>query len=250
MIKKTILLIISFLFLCCYKKNEKQTEKETLLIASDKSSFINETESTFKIFSDSTYLLKITVNGNSYDKVENFKGHLKIKNDSIEFFPFRLEFGRSEKACLKNGFIEFLNDGMIFRMKINSTKLKVKNLINFSKFQNYAVFNYEKEKENDKNANLDLNETDIYEIEDLLKAEFKNKNNIYPYDKYLKQIVAYKNVNGEKYVNVKCFCQSRDKLENFKKHIIEMLDGGKCNIYIVLNLSKKKVEVFNVAGLA
>ena len=141
----------------------------------------------------------------------------------------------------------FFNDGMTFRMKIDSTKLKVNNLINFSKFQNYAVFNYEKENENDKNENINLSDTDIYEIENFLKAEFKNNTNIYPYNKYLKQIVAYKNVKGEKYVYIKCFCQDKYELESFKKHIIQMHDGGKCNIFILLNLTKKKIEVFNVA---
>ena len=248
MIKKTFLLLISFLFICCNKKTEKETE--ILLIASDKNSFENQSVSTFKIFSDSTYVLNITVNGNYYDKVENFRGHLKIKNDSIEFFPSRLEFGKSKKASLKNGYIDFFNDGMTFRMKIDSTKLKVNNLIDFSKFQNYAVFNYEKENENDKNENIDLSETDIYEIENFLKAEFKDNTNIYPYNKYLKQIVAYKNVKGEKYVYIKCFCEDKYELESFRKHIIQMHDGGKCNIFILLNLTKKKIEVFNVAGLA
>jgi hypothetical protein len=219
MVKKILLILISFLLISCHKK----TEKEILLIATDKSSFVNQTESTFKIFSDSTYLLNIIVDGNNYDKVENFKGHLKIKSDSIEFFPSRLEYGNSEKACLKNGFIEFINGGRSFRMKINSTKLKVNNLIDFSKFKEYAVFNYEKENENDKNVSFDMNETDIYEIENILKTEFKNKTN-YQYNKYLKQIIGYKNINGEKYAQINCYCQNRDNLENFRKYVIQMND--------------------------
>lgn len=248
MVKRTFQILISFLILSCHTKIEK--EKEILLIATDKSSFINETELTFKIFSDSSYVLNIIVNGDNYDKVENFKGHLKIKNDSIEFFPSRLEFGNSEKANLKNGFIEFISDRALFRMKINSTKLKVNNLIDFSKFENYAVFDYEKEKQNDDNTKIDLNESDIYEIENLLKPEFKKRKNLNEYGRYLKQLIGYKKANGEKYVIIRSFCESRYQLENFRKSVIEMNDGGKCNIFIVLNLTQKKIETFNVAGLA
>ena len=71
------------------KKNEK--EKKLLLIATDKSSFINKTELTLKIFSDSTYVFNVNVNGQLYNKVENFKGYVKIKNDSLDFFPSRFE---------------------------------------------------------------------------------------------------------------------------------------------------------------
>lgn len=249
MSKRILLFFITFLLFSCHKKSEKQ--KELLLIASDKSSFIDKTELTFKIFSDSTYIFNVNVKGELYDKIENFKGYLKIKNDSLDFFPSRFDFIEAEKANLKNGYIEFVNGTTPFRMKIISTKLKVNNLINFSKFKNYAVFNYEKkERENDENLNIDLNEQDIYEIENLLKPEFKKKKNLNEYDKYLKQLVGYKKANGEKYVSIKCFCESRYILDNFRKHVIEMNDGGKCNIFIMLNLTKKKIEIFNVAGLA
>lgn len=247
--KRTLLFLISFLLFSCHNKNEK--EKELLLIATEKSSFINKSELTFKIFSDSTYIFNVNVKGQLYDKVENFRGYLKIKNDSIDFFPSRFEFIHAEKANLKNGYIEFINGNAPFRLKIDSTKLRVNNLINFSKFKNYAVFNYEKnEQENDGNLNVDLNEKDIYEIESLLKPEFKKKKNLNEYDKYLKQLIGYKKANGEKYVIVKCFCESRYLLDNFRKYVIEMNDGGKCNIFIVLNLTKKKIEIFSVAGLA
>ncbi|WP_210646921.1 hypothetical protein [Flavobacterium flabelliforme] len=249
MAKRTFLFLILILLFSCHKKNERA--KELLLIATDTSSFINKTELTLKIFSDSTYVFNVNVNGQNYNKVENFKGYVKIKNDSLDFFPSRFEFIRADKANLKNGYIDFIDGDAPFRMKINSTKLKVNNLIDLSKFKNYAVFNYEKNvRENDENLNIDLNEKDIYEIESLLKPEFKKRKNLNEYSRYLKQLIGYKKANGEKYVIIKSFCESRYQLENFRKNVIEMNDGGKCNIFIVLNLTQKKIEIFSVAGLA
>lgn len=37
--------------------------------------------------------------------------------------------------------------------------------------------------------------------------------------------------------------------EKSMKYIIRMQDGGKCNLYFIINLTKNKVELFNIAGV-
>lgn len=240
-----------FLILCCFiscRKN-KNLEKEVLLSASDKRSFIDTTKLSFKLFSDSTYIFNVNVKGELYDKVENYKGSVTIEKDSLYFFPSRFGYNNAEKANLKNGYIEFLDDKEPLRMKIDKTKLYVKETLDYKKFKNYAFFNYEKYgDEDDENKNYDVTEKDIYEIESLLKPEFRAKK-LDNYENYLKQVIGYKNTKGEVFAKVKCFCNSQDKLERFQKNIINMSDGGKCNLYIVINLTKKKIEFFITGGM-
>lgn len=142
-IKITAILLI---FLSCNKSEKTKTrpEKKVIFLATQKFSQLNEIDRTFKIFEDSTYLFNEKIVDINHSKVEHWEGKLQILKDSLKFFPFRLDYNRSENAVLKNGFIEFIDGEYPDRMKIEKTSLYVKNLINLKNFENYSVFTFYK----------------------------------------------------------------------------------------------------------
>lgn len=247
----SIFILVLILISC--NKNQKN-DKDIVLLASENSASIDTTDIVFKIFSDSSYAFNVKEKGNNYNKTENYYGKVQIKNDSLIFFPFRFEYLRAEKAVLKNNFIEFLDSDEDFRMKITKTSLNVKNLIDFANFKDYAVFTYYPIQQNkyeiEKFENYDLTTLQLKNIDKILTAEFNKRHELYKYSEYLKQIQAVKNKKGEKLVRVLCRCKSKNNISNFEKYMIRMSDGGKCNIYIVLNLTTNKIEIFSVAGMA
>ena len=236
------------------RKPVQNSKKEALLIATHNSYAFSKIERTFKIFSDSTFEFTESLQEPNHTKKETFGGKAQIINDTIKFFPFELDFNRAETAVLKNGFIEFIDGEFPYRMLIENSKLEGKNLINYSKFNDYSVFTFYKKfqrfPEEKKYKNFDLSTKDLEKIEAILKKEFAQNKNLKKYSEYIKQIMSVKNEQNENIILIRCFCKNSSSIEDFRYHQIEMHDGGKCNIYIKLNLSKGKIEIFNIAGLA
>lgn len=70
------------------------------------------------------------------------------------------------------------------------------------------------------------------------------------YSDYLKQVTSLKNEKNENIIGIHFYCKSDDKLESFQFYKIRMMDGGNCNVFIRLNLTTRKIELVNIAGLA
>ncbi|WP_333852170.1 hypothetical protein [Epilithonimonas sp.] len=247
-------LLILFLCLSCKKLekiSERITQKDTLLIAKQEFSNFNKINRTFIIFSDSSYIFNDYLKETNHRKEESFEGILKIKNDTINFFPFELDYNEAETAVLKNGFIEFTDGEAPDRMKIEKTTLKVNNLIDFKSFKDYAVFTDYKKFENDNSyKSFDLTAKDLMKIETILKNEFQKNKHLRKYSDYLKQVTSLKNEKNEEIVGIHCYCKDDDLQESFQFYKIGMEDGGNCNVYIRLNLTTGKIEILNIAGLA
>lgn len=229
-------------------------EKETLLIATQKFTDLNKIERTFKIYTDSNYIYTEIINESNHNKTESWRGKVQISNDTIKFFPFRLDYNRSETAILKNGFIEFIDGEYFDRMKIVRTNLNVKNLIDFKNFKDYSVFTFHKSANNLTSqksfANYDLTSKELNKIDILLKQTFSQNNKLRKFSDYIKQVEAVKNANDDKIIFIRCFCKNKHLQESHEYFLTSMNDGGNCNIYIELNLTTGKIETLNIAGLA
>lgn len=253
-----IYILIIFISLSNCNKFEREPDQNietgTLLNATHNSYSFEKIERTFKIFSDSTFVFTESLHQPNHTKKETFEGKAQINNDTIRFFPFRLDFNRAETAVLKNGFIEFIDGEFPYRMFIQSSNLKIKNHIDYSKFKDYSVFTFYKKFQRfpqEKNyTNFDLKSKDLAKIEAILKKEFIQNKKLNKYSEYIKQIESVKNEQNENLIFIHCYCKNSPSIEDFLYYQIEMNDGGKCNIYIKLNLSTEKVEIFNVAGYA
>ncbi len=251
---KISLFLIAILFLSCNKsqnQSSKIIQKDTLLIAKQNFDGFRKIKRTFTIFSDSTYSFKDILKDVNRSKEENFEGRLKIKNDTIKFAPFELDYNKAETAVLKNGFLEFIDGEEPDRMKIEKTSLKVDNRIDFKNFKDYAVFtDYKKFKRDIKNKSFDLTTDDLKKIEEILKIEFNKNERLRKYTDYLKQVTSLKNEKNENIIGIHFYCKSKDLLDSFQFYKIGMMDGGNCNVYIRINLTTGKIELVNIAGLA
>lgn len=252
---KALSVVLLTTILSCFKLENKPSEKETLLVAVYENTDLNKINETFKIYKDSTYLFTQNTIEPNHSKLEKFEGKVQIKNDTIQFTPFGFSFNNAKTAVLKNGFVEFIDsDDYPYRMKIEKTSLFVKNNIDFNRFKNYAVFTFYKKynriTEENNNSNYDLNNNDLKKIEAILSSQIKKNKNLNNYSSYLKQIVAERNEKNEVIVFAHLFCKDQHTLSNYQYYEISMMDGGKCNIRISLNLSTGKINFINIAGLA
>lgn len=251
---KINLLLILILFLSCNKSEDKSNrikQKDILLIAKQNFDGIRKINRTFTIFSDSSYIFKEIIKETNHSREESFEGFLKIKNDTLKFSPFEFDYNEAETAVLKNGFIEFIDGEEQDRMKIEKTSLKVNNQIDFKNFKDYAVFTDYAKFENDHiYKTIDLTTKDLKQIDIILKDQFQNNKHLRKYSDYLKQITSFKNEKSENVVSINCFCKSIHISDSFQFYKTDMHDGGNCNVYIQLNLTTGKIEIFNIAGLA
>ena len=76
------------------------------------------------------------------------------------------------------------------------------------------------------------------------KSKLKNKK------EYVKQCRIVTNANNEIEVWINCYCKDKYYESGFKYNLIQMNDGGNCNISVKINLSKKEYSELNIAGLA
>lgn len=248
--------VILFATLSCNKAENTtlQNQKEVIFLSTQKFSDFNKIDRTFKIFKDSSYVFTEIVDEVNHKRNEIWEGNVKIKNDTLKFSPFELDYNNSETAVLKNGFIEFIDGEYLDKMKIEKTSLPIKNLIDFENFKDYALFTFY-QKFNDLPSqkdfkNHDLTTKELMKIDTILKQEFSKNNKLKPFSEYLKQIESVQNKKGDNIIFIHCYCKIKHLEESFKYYQSSMMDGGKCNIFIQLNLTTGKIEVFNIAGMA
>ena len=240
------------------KKNEKQkVEKVKLLIAEN----IYDLSGTIKlnIFSDSTYIFNIFKKDFNYEKIEKFNGRCYQKKDTIYFAPFEFEYNGSEKAIIKNNFIEFVGGKFPLKIEIKEHTLKSLNTLNFEEYIDYAIFSFDQNfytptyygyKPNTIKA-ADLDQNDLIKLDMVVKKCFsENGINLKDFNTYVKQCIPFMNSKNEKEVWISLYCKDYHINKEYKYSIIRMNDGGNCNINLKINLTKRNYSELNIAGEA
>jgi len=243
-----ILLFFTFLIGCKNDSNLKTQEKRELIIEAGSGEKGSED---FKYYSDSTYTFYLKSIEFDYEKVEKFRGSCHLKNDTLYFTPFEFKPTKSEKAILKNNFIEFIGKYSSYRLEIKKNNTKIKSKLNFKKIRDFAVFTYYPESEKSNYKPYDLNQSELEKANKILEKCFEeNKSKLRNSTEYVKQCVAVKNANNEIEVWISCYCKNSFNKNGYKFYQIEMNDGGNCNILIKINITKETISELAIAGLA
>jgi len=214
---------------------------------------------TLIFYADSTYSFSVKEEDSNYEKIEKFKGLYFVKHDTIYFEPFNFRFNRSNKAVIKNNYVEFVDGDYPLKIEIKKNKIKTKSDLNLSKFEDYAIFTFDPKFYSSTYYNYnpnqikpyDLNQSELIEVTEILKKCFSDhKDKLRTIDNYIKQCIVVINSKGEKEVWVSCFCKSPFVEHIYKYSIIMMNDGGNCNINMKINLTKKSYSELIIAGEA
>ena len=257
---KILYFLILSLFINCKKekiKIDKQTKIEQVYAENDYGIFggtIN-----LKIYSDSSYICKKNEKNPEYEKSETFNGRYKIIADTINFFPSDFRLINATKAVIKNNFIEFVDGTFPLRIEIKRNKLNSKTNLNFDKYKSYAIFTFNKKFNSylyiDFKSNsikpYDLNQKELELLHAVISKSFaENKTKLRNENDYLKQCIAVKNSKNEIEIWVACYCKENGIRNGFKYSLIEMSDGGNCNVHLKINLTKKTYSELNISGSA
>jgi len=182
---------------------------------------------------------------------KKFNGHCYLIKDTIYFKPLEFNYTNSEKAVIKNNFIEFISKEKSFRIKIKKSALKIESQLDLTKFEDYAIFTYKPYDEDTDFKPYDINQIQLKGIDMILNKCFtENKSKLRNKDEYLKQCIAVTNQNNEQEVWIHCYCKSPHADRSLKYNQIKMNDGGNCNISVKINLTKKEYSQLIIAGLA
>lgn len=254
----TILFIAFFgLFLHNTENIKKsQTEKIQQISATNKYHFGGSMN--FEFYSDSTYTFVNTKNKPYDNKIENFEGSCFFKNDTIYFKTVKFGFNGSEKAVIKNNFIEFIDGKFPLKIEITKNLFQRKEALDLKKHKDYAFFTFDPKfygyhfdyKPNTIKA-YDLNQKELAEVDQILKKCFsKNALLLRKIDQYVKQCIVIINDKQEKEVLVYCYCQDSSIEAEYKYSFIDMSDGGNCNVSVRINLTKHNYSKLYIAGEA
>jgi hypothetical protein len=224
-----------------------ETERDRILLAKDTVSHLGFETYSFEIFSDSSYLYSTFSDflGDSATSVH--RGRLRIKEDSLMFNP-DLSFNGASLAVLKNGYVEFVKGEYPYRIKIHNTSLSESNYVDYEKFKDYAVFYDDRISTMEY---LEVTNSDLNMIDSLGKAFFvANYPLVKPFGDYLKQVIVSRESNGGLSFVVKCFCKNLHIKSEFRKSLIDMSDGGNCNVRFLIDFNNKTCDYLIIAGEA
>lgn len=239
------------MFTQCKKKNaEIKESKKTIKIFAENIYDLG-MEMKFEMYSDSSYNFTTFLKSPNYERTEKFNGFCYLKNDTLIFKPFEFEYSDSEKAVIKNNFIEFISAEKNFRIEIKKNNFAIKSKLDFTKFKDYAVFTYIAENEKSERKAYDLIQEDLESIDKIINKCFvENKTKLKDKNEYVFQCVAFINEKNEKEIKVNFYCKNEYDKSGFKYNLIEMNDGGNCNISLKINLTKNIYTDLHIAGLA
>lgn len=258
-VKIIISIVILGLFSQCKEdKSKKSTQKTEQISAINTYNFIGNASLKFQFFSDSSYVFTDIEKDNNHDKIEKFNDFCYSKNDTIYFSRTRFRYNGSEKAVIKNNFIEFIGGDFPLKIEIKKNLLHTKNRLNLEKYNNYAFFSFEEEfhkryfnsKPNTLKAS-DLNQQELVELDQILKKCFSdNASKLRKFDKYVNQCIIIINEKLEKEILIKSYCKDSYDKNGFKYSLIMMDDGGNCNISVKINLTNHNYSDLSISGSA
>ena len=212
----------------------------------------------FEYYSDSSYIFTTIEKSSNHGKVENFSGYCYFKKDTLYFKPVKFDYTKSEKAVIKNNFIEFIDANYPLRIEIKKNAFKTKNKLDFKKYSDYAFFTFDPKiherffnyKPNNTKP-YDLNQKELVQVNQILKRCFsENRSKLNKINEYVKQCTSVINDKGEKEIWLSCYCKSPYKSIEYKYSLFMMDDGGNCNINLKINLTKHNYTDLNIAGQA
>ena len=257
-VKIMLSLVVLVLFIQCKGGNsEKITTKIEQISAVNNYNFIGNRSLKFQLFSDSSYVFTLIDKDQNHDKGERFNDFCYSKNDTIYFSQTRFRFNGSKKAVIKNNFIEFINGDFPLKIEIKKNLLPTKNNLDFKKYSDYAFFSFEPKfheryfrKSNILKAG-DLNQKELIEMDQIVKKCLsENNSKLKKVDEYIKQCIVVINEKQEKEIYIYCYCKDFNIGKTFKYDLVDMSDGGNCNISLKINLTKHNYSDLNIAGSA
>jgi hypothetical protein len=219
--------------------------------------FINDSLSeNLKLSTDSNFIFTRKFKTNDYEKIECLKGKFQIKNDTIYFSRNLLTDIKSQKAIIKNNYLEIVDDEACYKIKLVKTELRNKITFDSKRFKNFVLFSYCQTRDSSKFKNSiphDLNNEEISKIDSLLRScmkensQLKNRNS----NNYYKQCIATKNLNNEVIVWINCLCYESgfNKRNEFQRQVIDGIkDGGVCFFQVKMNLTKRTYFDLSIHG--
>ena len=235
-----IVIYISSIFTAC----SLQDNRNEVLRA--KSSFGYATTTFFlTIYSDSTYTFN--VQESTLNKKTTFHGECILKGDTIGFLNPNFEYLNATAAIFRNGYLEFLNGQIPFKMQITSSEFARRNGIDTLTYSNYSLFTYDStfyHVFSGPATPCDLTNEDLAKIELILESCLQDiELSVEPKD-YFKQCIAVRNANNEKEVWINLHCDSED-IDQLKYSIIRVADGGDC--YLNLNINLDQGECYDIS---
>jgi hypothetical protein len=244
---KILLFSIFIILFSCAQNNVSTIKKDTLLIAYQKFSSFGNKERYFKIYSDSTFIFKEIIKDELHTKNELWKGKVLINKDTIRFYPHRLDFNKTTKAVLKNGFVEFIDGEIPERFIISSSSLFQNKFLELDKYVDYSIFTfYNKTFDyfsiHNQFTNYDLNSKELEKTDFFISNLIKNDKKFKQKSEYVKQVFAIKDAKNDVFVHIYLYCKDEYILNSFKYYWIEMDDGGDCNMFISYNLTHDKLD--------
>ncbi|MFH6999211.1 hypothetical protein ACHRVZ_14845 [Flavobacterium sp. FlaQc-57] len=257
-----IIMLLAFLLLfiqCKEEKIKKNAAKVEMISAINTYNFIGDASLKFQLFSDSSYVFTITENDLNHEKKEKFKDFCFSKNDTIYFSRTRFRYNGSEKAVIKNGFIEFIDGESPLKIEIKKNLFHTKAKLDLKKYNNYAFFTFNPEFQRPKNYGYksgtikpaDLDQNELIELNRILKICFKeNASKLKNINQYIKQCIVVLNEKQEKEVWTFCYCRDPYDKESYKYNLMMVNDGGNCNISLKVNLTKHNYTDLNISGSA
>lgn len=235
------LYLLIFMIILCQCKSGVDKKKEILSSIYIDDGIIETTQCKFDMYSDSTY--EFTVHEFSeyrHEKNEIFRGRYIMKGDTVNFFPFQFYFLSTDKAILKNNYLEFLDGDYPFKMKVLRTSLSQKIYIDTLRFNDYAFFTYDSSFYKNFTGNIipyDLDTNDLIKIDSLLASCINSNHITMKLGNYFKQCIAVKDIDNEIIVWVNMLCKGKS-YNNLFYNIDRVNDGGDCFFNLKINLNK------------
>jgi hypothetical protein len=228
-IATTIIMLSSF--------NKKTIPSKEILHALDNFNDLDDRKLDFKLFADSTYIFNYNSSEWAFEKKEMYRGRYFISSDTIKFFPFKFKYINSDKALIKDGFIEFLDGERPLRIKIKNTILNRKPLLETFKSKDYVFFSYNPNHYNcfsEKVMAINLDNIDLAKLDSILTTCIIKNTNRKP-NEYHKQCISVIDSNGNKLVWINLTCSNK----YFQYVIYDVNDGGDCYASLKVNLTEQ-----------
>ncbi|RYJ37688.1 hypothetical protein NU08_3210 [Flavobacterium anhuiense] len=257
---KTILslIILGLCIQCKEAKSKKNKQKIEQISAINHYNFFGKSSFKFQYFSDSSYVFTIIDKDVNHEKFETFNDFCYSKNDTIYFSQTRFRYNGSDKAVIKNNYIEFIRGDFPLKIEITKNLLQTKNKLNLEKFNDYAFFifepNFHERYFHEKTKTLksaDLDQKELIELDQILKKCFsEKKSKLENFDKYIHQCIVVTTTKGEKEVLINSYCKDPYNKKDYKYSLIQMDDGGNCNVSLIINLTKHNYSDLSISGSA
>lgn len=249
-------LILAFNMQCQNENSKKSLSKIEKIRAMNNYNFIQNSSFTFQFFSDSSYVFTIDEKGLNHEKLEKINDYCYKKNDTIYFSQTRFRYNGSAKAVIKNNFIEFIDGDFPLKIEIKKNLYHTKSRLDLKTYNDYAFFSFEEkfhkryfQNQSGKLKASDLNQNELAELDKILRKCFsENNSKLRKIDQYLKQCFVVVNEKQEKEVWTSCYCKDSDINGRYKYDLIDMSNGGNCNIGLKINLTTHNYSNLNVSG--